>query len=153
MTNMRRKLTFLFNLLFFISGCASTGSFDTSLSPDELNKIMELSESESKHNDDISIANTSATLTLKKMSLPITDEQKFVIRTFIKSQQQSFSLAQINVPIDNKNYAVMGTMLANARLIRAQLNTNHISSEIMIDPAAVKGQFVLTFLEGGHHAK
>ena len=151
MKDITLKLTFLFSLIVFISGCASTGSVDSSLSPEEINKIMALSDS---NQDSVEITNDiSATLTLKKMNAPITDEQTFVIKTFINSNQQSFSLAQINVPVDNANYAVMGTMLTNARLIRDQLNTNHISSEIMIDPAAVKGQFVLTFLEGAHDAK
>jgi len=153
MTDITQKRSFLLSIIVFISACSSTGSVDSSLSPEEINKIIALSEPES-HQANIEMTNDStATLTLKKMYIPITGEQKFIIKTFINSHQKSFSLAQISVPVDNDNYAVMGTMLTNARVIRDQLNTSQILSEIMIDPAAIKGQFVLTFLEGSHHDK
>ena len=159
MTNMTRKIIFFLSLIGFLSGCASSGSVDSSLSSEEIKKIIALSEHESKNADNAEPNALPETLTLKKMDTAITPEQTFVIKTFIQlhhqqpDQQQLFSLAHISVPVDNTDYAVMGTMLANARVIREQLKGSHISSDIMIDPTAIKGQIVLTLLEGDHHAK
>ncbi len=164
MTNTTRKIIFFLSLIVFLSGCASSGSVDSSLSSEEIKKIIALSEHESKNADNAEPNALPETLTLKKMDTAITPEQTFVIKTFIQlhhqqagqqqaGQQQLFSLAQISVPVDNTDYAVMGTMLANARVIREQLKGSHISSDIMIDPTAIKGQIVLTLLRGDHHAK
>jgi type IV pilus biogenesis protein CpaD/CtpE len=155
MNNMTRQLIFFCSFIGFLSGCQSIHSLGSSISSEDINKqIQALSEHESKRVVTSISTAAPATLTLRKMDAAITDEQAFVIKTFIQlHQQQLFSLAHISVPIGSRNYAVMGTMLSNARVIKHLLEASDISSEIMINPTAAKSQIVLTLLEGSHYAQ